>query len=54
MVSGTVMCLISYVGAEFLTAEDSWLGVTYPKDKPLVQAGLRKLVNKGVYPKPLW
>jgi len=39
---------------DVLTAEDSWLGVTYPKDKPLVQAGLRKLVNKGVYPKPLW
>lgn len=39
---------------EVLPADDSWLGVTYPEDKPMVQAGLRTLTEKGVYPHPLW
>ena len=39
---------------EVLAANDSWLGVTYPEDKPLVQAGLNALAEKGVYPNPLW
>lgn len=39
---------------EVLTAKDSWLGVTYPEDKPLVQAGLKELAGEGVYPDPLW
>ncbi|MGM9632549.1 MAG: NDP-sugar synthase [Eubacteriales bacterium] len=32
----------------------SWLGVTYPDDKPGVVAGINKLVNEGVYPEHLW
>jgi dTDP-glucose pyrophosphorylase len=39
---------------EVLTAEDSWLGVTYPEDKPMVQAGLKRMAEEGVYPEPLW
>ena len=35
------------------TAE-KWFGVTYPKDKPLVQKAIRRLVDEGVYPKKLW
>lgn len=37
-----------------LPAKDSWLGVTYPEDKPMVQAGLKALAEQGVYPEPLW
>ena len=32
----------------------SWLGVTYAEDKPAVVAGIKKLINQGVYPKHLW
>lgn len=32
----------------------TWLGVTYPEDKPAVVAGINKFINKGVYPKHLW
>ena len=31
-----------------------WLGVTYTEDKPAVVAGIKKLINQGVYPKHLW
>lgn len=36
-----------------LTTTSTWLGVTYREDKPLVQAGIRKLVDAGVYPERL-
>ena len=32
---------------------DSWLGVTYREDKPLVQASSGRLVRYKVYPSPL-
>lgn len=32
----------------------SWLGVTYPEDKPAVVAGIKKLIENGIYPKHLW
>ncbi|MEA1928041.1 MAG: sugar phosphate nucleotidyltransferase [Candidatus Auribacterota bacterium] len=35
------------------TAE-KWFGVTYPKDKPHVQAAISRLVNERVYPENLW
>ena len=31
-----------------------WLGVTYAEDKPVVVAGIKKLINEGVYPEHLW
>ncbi len=31
-----------------------WLGVTYPEDKSTVSAGLRRLVEEGVYRKNMW
>ena len=31
-----------------------WLGVTYAEDKPAVVAGIKKLINEGVYPERLW
>lgn len=33
---------------------DAWFGVTYPEDKPEVVAGIRKLIESGVYPERLW
>ena len=32
---------------------DSWFGVTYREDKPLVQASIARLVRDKVYPSPL-
>lgn len=37
----------------FDTSSD-WFGVTYPEDKPEVQASIQKLVNAGAYPNQLW
>jgi NDP-sugar pyrophosphorylase family protein len=37
----------------FDTASD-WFGVTYPEDKPEVQAAISKLINEGKYPEKLW
>lgn len=31
-----------------------WFGVTYPEDKPSVQASINELLDKGVYPPSLW
>lgn len=31
-----------------------WLGVTYAEDKPAVVAGIKKLINDGIYPEHLW
>ncbi|MFN4145387.1 MAG: NDP-sugar synthase [Runella sp.] len=31
-----------------------WFGVTYPEDKPTVQAALQRLHNEGKYPSQLW
>jgi len=31
-----------------------WFGITYKEDKPLVTAGVRKLVDQGVYPEKLF
>ncbi|MDF3130174.1 sugar phosphate nucleotidyltransferase [Kiritimatiellaeota bacterium B1221] len=39
---------------EVLHSDDHWLGVTYPEDKPAVQAGLKALLAEGVYSDPLW
>lgn len=36
-----------------LKTSASWLGVTYPSDKPAVVAGIRELINQGVYPEKL-
>ncbi len=37
-----------------LRSEDSWFGVTYSDDKPHVVAAVKKLIDAGVYPTPLW
>lgn len=37
-----------------LDTPSKWFGVTYADDRPGVVAKLRELVDKGVYPSPLW
>jgi len=37
-----------------LSTPEHWFGVTYPQDKSVVVEGLRRLVEKGVYPEKLW
>jgi hypothetical protein len=37
-----------------LPSNEKWMGVTYTEDKPEVMAGIRALVDAGVYPENLW
>ena len=37
-----------------LPSNEKWMGVTYTEDKPEVMAGIRALVEAGVYPENLW
>jgi len=39
---------------QVLSTPEPWFGVTYPQDKAVVVEGLRRLVEKGVYPEKLW
>lgn len=39
---------------KMLHSSDKWYGVTYKEDKPVVQNYLKKLVQEGKYPTPLW
>ncbi len=39
---------------EVLTSPDRWFGVTYREDKPVVEAGFKRLTEAGVYPSPLF
>jgi dTDP-glucose pyrophosphorylase len=37
-----------------LPTSEKWMGVTYADDKPQVVAGIRALVDAGIYPANLW
>ncbi len=37
-----------------LSSDAQWFGVTYQEDKPIVQASLQQLIDKGIYPSQLW
>jgi len=39
---------------DVLPSNEKWMGVTYPGDKPQVVAGIRALVDAGIYPENLW
>lgn len=39
---------------DVLPTNEKWMGVTYSDDKPQVEAGIRALVESGVYPDNLW
>lgn len=45
--TGTERCRI-------LNTPDSWFGVTYREDRPVVAAGISRLIAGGIYPQPLW
>ena len=53
---GVVDSLISAGKAEIAMrySRDSWFGVTYKEDRPLVQAALKNLVDSGAYPEKLF
>jgi len=36
-----------------LETEAEWFGVTYPEDKPAVQAAIKRLIEQGAYPERL-
>ena len=38
------------VKVKVLSTEEQWLGVTYREDKQIVAEGIRKLIDRGVYP----
>lgn len=37
-----------------LPTNAKWFGVTYPEDRALVEAGIRRLIEGGEYPEKLW
>ena len=37
-----------------LATPEKWFGITYKEDKPFVVAGIRRLIETGVYPEKLW
>ena len=39
---------------KYYTTTESWFGITYPKDKAIVQAELKKKIAAGYYPEFLW
>lgn len=39
---------------DVLPTHEKWMGITYSEDKPQVVAGIRALVDAGVYPENLW
>ncbi|NNF23008.1 MAG: NTP transferase domain-containing protein, partial [Saprospiraceae bacterium] len=42
------------IKVKVLESPAKWFGVTYKEDKPIVQAKIQDLINKGVYPQKLW
>ncbi len=42
------------IEVKMLSSHDQWYGVTYQEDKPMVKAGIKKLIDEGKYPQPLW
>ena len=38
----------------YYTTTENWFGITYPKDKTIVQEELRKKIRAGYYPEFLW
>lgn len=53
---GVVDTLINSGKAEIAMrySKDSWFGVTYKEDRPMVQAALKNLVDAGAYPEKLF
>lgn len=41
------------ISVQVMSSTDSWFGVTYREDKPVVQQSIRNLIASGIYPTPL-
>ena len=41
------------ISVQVMNSTDSWFGVTYREDKPVVQQSIRDLIANGIYPTPL-
>ena len=52
VVDGMIQCGDAQV--DVLPTNEKWMGVTYADDKPQVKAGIRALVDAGIYPENLW
>jgi len=39
---------------KILPTNEKWFGVTYQEDRPIVQAAIRDLIDRGIYPENLW
>jgi UTP-glucose-1-phosphate uridylyltransferase len=37
-----------------LPTEAKWFGMTYREDRPIVSSRLQELVERGIYPSPIW
>lgn len=48
--------LIKSGAADFrsIPTDNTWFGVTYKEDKPVVQDSINKLIEEGAYPTKLW
>ncbi|GJM31194.1 MAG: nucleotidyltransferase [Saprospiraceae bacterium] len=42
------------IKVKVIPCDETWYGVTYKEDKEQVEAAFSKMVEKGVYPAPLW
>ena len=42
------------ITVKVLPTPDTWFGVTYPEDKPMVVAALKAMTEAGKYPDGLW
>ena len=40
--------------SEFGNVRDAWFGMTYPEDKPVVEAAIQGLIRKGLYNESLF
>lgn len=45
---------VEHARVRVLSTTDLWCGITYAQDKPRVRRHIRELVDRGVYPSPLW
>lgn len=39
---------------EVLATKDKWFGVTYRKDKPIIEEAIKEMKQNGIYPEKLW
>jgi UTP-glucose-1-phosphate uridylyltransferase len=48
------LVVAGHTKVKVLRTNDSWFGVTYREDRPMVVESIRKLIARGDYPEKLW